>query len=159
MAARADEDRHRVRPELVRLDAAIDLHAGEAIEEELADTVTRLDEAERILGELEFEIAVLTRRQEALQQARASARDRYVEPVLAELAPVVRLVWPEAELRFDADAALPSTLERAGTRRRFAVPSGGTQEQLAVAGSAGVCADAGSRRRTGTGHLRRRNRL
>ena len=132
VATRADEDRHRVRIELSRLGAAIDLRAGEAVEEELADAVTRLDEAGRTLGELEFEIAVLTRLDEALQQARASARDRYVDPVLSELAPLVRLVWPEAELRFDADAVLPSTLERAGTREQFAVLSGGTQEQIAV---------------------------
>ena len=132
VAARADEDRHRVRVELGQLDATIDLRAGEAIEEELADAATRLDEAERTLGELEFEIAVLARLEEALEQARASARDRYVEPVLAELAPLVRLVWPAAELQFDADAVLPSTLERAGTREQFAVLSGGTQEQIAV---------------------------
>ena len=132
VAARADEDRHRVRIELGGLNATIDIRAGEAIEEELADAATCLDEAERTLAELEFEIAVLTRLEEALEQARASARDRYVEPVLAELAPLVRLVWPAAELQFDADAVLPSTLERAGTREQFAVLSGGTQEQIAV---------------------------
>ena len=132
VAARADEDRHRLRVELGQPDATIDLRAGEAIEEELADAVTRLNEAERALGELKFEIAVLTKLEGALEQARASARDRYVEPVLSELAPLVRLVWPEAELRFDADAVLPSTLERAGTREQFAVLSGGTQEQIAV---------------------------
>ena len=129
---RADQDRHRIRVELSRLDAAIDIRAGEAVEEELTDAVIRLDEAERRLDELEFEIAVLTKLEEALEEARASARDRYVEPVLSELAPLVRLVWPEAELRFDAENVLPAALERAGTPEQFAVLSGGTQEQIAV---------------------------
>ena len=129
---RADQDCHRIRVELSRLDAAIDIRAGEAVEEELADAVIQLDEAERTLDELEFEIAVLTKLEEALEEARASARDRYVEPVLSELAPLVRLLWPEAELRFDAEDVLPAALERAGTREQFAVLSGGTQEQIAV---------------------------
>ena len=102
------------------------------IEEELADIVPRLGEAERALDELNFEIAVITKLEEALEHARASARDRYVEPVLSELAPLVRLLWPEAELRFDAEEVLPTALERAGTEERFAVLSGGTQEQIAV---------------------------
>ncbi|MYD93288.1 MAG: hypothetical protein F4Y02_06280 [Chloroflexi bacterium] len=114
-----------MRVEPSRLDAAIDLRAADAIEEELADAVTRLDEAERTLGELEFEIAVLTKFEGVLEQARASARDRYVEAVLPELAPLVCPVWLEAELRFDADAVLPCTLERAGTHEQFAVLSGG----------------------------------
>ena len=156
---RADQDRHRIRVELSRLDAAIDIRAGEAVEEELADAVIRLDEAERRLDELEFEIAVLTKLEEALEEARASARDRYVEPVLSELAPLVRLVWPEAELRFDAENVLPAALERAGTPEQFAVLSGGDAGTDRSSGSAGVCADAGSQWRPGAGHLRRRNRL
>ncbi len=128
----ADQDRHRIRVELSRLDAAIDIRAGEAVEEELADAVIRLDDAKRTLDELEFEVAVLTRLEDALEEARTSARDRYVEPVLSELAPLVRLLWPEAELRFDAEDVLPAALERAGTEEQFAVLSGGTQEQIAV---------------------------
>ncbi len=68
----------------------------------------------------------------ALEEARASARDRYVEPVLTELAPLVRMLWPEAELQFDADTLLPSGLVRAGTEEDFGVLSGGTQEQIAL---------------------------
>ena len=128
----ADRDRRRIRDELGRLDAAIDIRAGDAVEEELADAVIRLADAERTLDELEFEVAVLARLEEALEEARTSARDRYVEPVLSELAPLVRLLWPEAELRFDAENVLPAALERAGTREKFAVLSGGTQEQIAV---------------------------
>ncbi len=132
VVAGADQDRRRIRDELNRLDAAIDIRAGDAVEEELADAVIRLADAERTLDELEFEVAVLARLEEALEEARTSARDRYVEPVLSELAPLVRLLWPEGELRFDAENVLPAALERAGTREQFAVLSGGTQEQIAV---------------------------
>ena len=128
----ADQDRQRIRHELSGLDAAIDIRAGEAVEEELADALIRLADAERTLDELEFEVAVLARLEAALEEARTSARDRYVEPVLSELAPLVRLLWPEGELRFDAEDVLPAALERAGTREQFAVLSGGTQEQIAV---------------------------
>ena len=128
----ADEDRRRIGIELGRLDGTIDVRAGEAIEEELADVIVRLDAVERELEEIKFEIDVVAKLEEALEHARASARDRYVEPVLAELAPLVRLVWPEAKLRLDADDVLPAALERAGREEQFAVLSGGTQEQIAV---------------------------
>ena len=130
--SRADNDRQRIRVELGKLDTMIDLLAGEAVEEELSDVIIRVDDAERVLDELNFEIAVLTKLGAALEGARASARDRYVEPVLLELEPLVRLLWPEAVLRFDAEEVLPAALERAGTEEDFEVLSGGTQEQIAL---------------------------
>ena len=132
IVSRADADRQRIRVELGKLDTKIDMRAGEAVEEELSDVVVRLDDAERALDELQFEITVLQKLDEALEGARATARDRYVEPVLVELEPLVRLLWPEAELHFDAEALLPAALHRAGTQEEFEVLSGGTQEQIAL---------------------------
>ncbi|MCY4237552.1 MAG: hypothetical protein OXC93_04260 [Rhodospirillaceae bacterium] len=129
---RAEIDRQRIRIALGKLDTTIDLLAGEAVEEELSDVVMRADDAERVLAELKFEVAVLLKLEEVLESARASARDRYVEPVLAELEPLVRLVWPESALRIDADEVLPAALERQGTEEPFDVLSGGTQEQIAL---------------------------
>ena len=129
---RTAEARQRIRVDLGKLDTMIDLRAGEAVEEELSDITTLADEAERVLEELNFEIAVLTKLDAALEDARASARDRYVEPVLVELKPLVRLLWPEAELRLDVDEVLPAALRRAGTEEEFEVLSGGTQEQIAL---------------------------
>lgn len=129
---RAEMDRQRIRIALGKLDTTIDLLAGEAIEEELSDVVIRADDAERMLAELKFEVAVLLKLEEVLESARASARDRYVEPVLVELEPLVRLLWPEAALRIDADEVLPAALERQGTEEQFDVLSGGTQEQIAL---------------------------
>ena len=132
IVARAEEDRQRIRLELGKLDTSIDIQAGEAVDEELADVKMRLETAERVLDGLRFEVAVLKHLGAALETARASARDRYVEPVLRELGPLLQLFWPEAELRFDAEKVLPTALVRAGTEEDFDILSGGTQEQIAL---------------------------
>ena len=129
---RAENDSRNIGIELAKLDTKVDLLAGEAVEEELYDVVVRLGDAERILGEINFEIAVIQKLETALNEAHASARDRYVEPVMVELKPLVRLVWPEAVMRLDADKVLPVTLKRSGTEEEFEVLSGGTQEQIAL---------------------------
>ena len=127
-----EESKQNLRVELGKLDTKVDILAGEAVEEELSDIIMRVDDAKRILDELRFEVAVLHKLGEVLDSARASARDRYVEPVLVELEPLVRLLWPEAELHLDAEEVLPSFLEREGTEEEFRVLSGGTQEQIAL---------------------------
>ena len=129
---RADEDRQRIRLELGKLDTAIAIHAGEAVDEELADTDVRLEAAQNALSGLEFEVAVLKKLDVALEIARASARDRYVEPVMKELVPLLRLFWPEAKLHFDPETLVPTALVRAGTEEDFDILSGGTQEQIAL---------------------------
>ncbi|MBZ9867026.1 AAA family ATPase [Mesorhizobium sp. CA15] len=130
--SRVEEDRQRIRVDLGKLDTAIGIHAAEAVEEELADVEIRLQAARRRLDEIMFEVSVLQSMAEALESARTAARDRYVEPVLRELTPLIRLLWPEAELRFDAEKVLPTALVRAGTEEDFGVLSGGTKEQIAL---------------------------
>ena len=132
VAKQAEEEQRRIHVELGKLNATIDIRAGEAVEEELSDVAVRLQAAEERLDELEFEVAVLEELKSALEGARDSARDRYVEPVLKELKPLLGLLWPEAELRFDAEEVLPSALERGGMEEDFDVLSGGTQEQIAL---------------------------
>ena len=132
IVTRTEEQRQRIRLELGKLDTSIDIQAGEAVDEELADVKTCLETAEGTLVGLRFEVAVLENLGAALETARASARDRYVEPVLMELGPLLRLFWPEAELRFDAEKVLPTALVRAGTEEGFDILSGGTQEQIAL---------------------------
>ncbi|WP_116131065.1 AAA family ATPase [Tropicimonas sp. IMCC34043] len=132
-ARKATEERDRqIERDLAGLDSRIALQAGEAVDEELAETWERLGAARAALDAVEFEVAVLQRLEAALETARQAARDRYVQPVLAELAPLVRMIWPEAELRFDADTLLPSGLVRTGSEEPFDVLSGGTQEQIAL---------------------------
>ena len=129
---RTEEDRQRIRLELGKLDTSIGIQAGEAVDEELTDIGVRLGTARTALESLEFEVAVLKKLGAALEEARASARDRYVDPVMMELVPLLRLFWPEAELRFDPEALLPTALVRAGTEEDFDILSGGTQEQIAL---------------------------
>ena len=129
---RADQDRQRIRLELGKLDTSIGIQAGEAVDEELADIDVRLKAALSALAGLEFEVAVLKKLGVALEAARASARDRYIEPVMTELVPLLRLFWPEAELRFDPETLLPTALVRTGTEEDFDILSGGTQEQVAL---------------------------
>ena len=129
---RAKEEQQRIRFELGKLDTSIGIQAGEAVDEELADIDVRLEAAEAALAGLEFEVAVLEKLSAALESARASARDRYVEPVMTELVPLLRLFWPEAELRLDPETLLPTALVRAGTEEDFDILSGGTQEQIAL---------------------------
>ena len=129
---RAEEDRQRIRLDLERLDTSIGIQAGEAVDEELADVDACLDAALAALAGIEFEVSVLQRLDAALEAARASARDRYVEPVMKELVPLLQLFWPEAELRFDPETLLPTALVRAGMEEDFEILSGGTQEQIAL---------------------------
>ena len=129
---RAENERQRIRLDLGKLDTSIGIQAGEAVDEELADIDVRLGAARTALEGLEFEVAVLKKLGAALEEARASARDRYVEPVMTELVPLLRLFWPEAELRFDPETLLPTALVRAGTEEDFDILSGGTQEQIAL---------------------------
>ncbi len=118
--------------ELGQLDTLIDLRASEAVEEELADTEARLVAARAHLERVTFEVAVLRRLEAALDAARTQARERYFAPVMAELAPLLRLLWPEADLRFDDATLLPSTLIREGQEEGLDILSGGTQEQIAL---------------------------
>jgi len=129
---RTGDDRQRLRLELGQLDVKIDMSAGEAVEEELADTASRLENARTRLAALDFEVALLKRLKSALEEARASARDRYVEPVKRELVPLLRLLWDESDLRFDAEDVLPRSLIRNGHEEDYSVLSGGTREQIAL---------------------------
>ena len=74
---------------------------------------------------------VLQRLQGALDGARSEARDRYFEPIAAELRPLMHLLWPDAELNWADDSLLPQSLTRNGQVESVDVLSGGTQEQIA----------------------------
>lgn len=128
----AEDARQRIRIELGKLDTTIELRAGEAVDEELADTAARMEGVEQELTRLKFEVKMLEKLQEVLKSAQESARDRYVYPVLKELEPLLRLLWPEVRIQFDAETMLPTALVREGTEEDFDILSGGTQEQIAL---------------------------
>lgn len=128
----ADREVARLNDELARLETLIDIHAGNGVEEDLADCESRLVQAQADLAAHEHEVAVLRCLIAALTEAQATARDRYFAPVMAELRPMLRLLWPEAELRFDGDSLLPTQLVRAGRAEEIGSLSGGTREQIAL---------------------------
>jgi recombinational DNA repair ATPase RecF len=118
--------------DLAVLDSRIATTAGMAVEEELAEVRDQLIAAQNRLAAVEFEVSVLRRLDQALEQARSAAQEAYIGPVLQELQPLLRLLWPEARLGLDAGQVLPDQLMRAGQEEAFDSLSGGTQEQIAL---------------------------
>ncbi len=114
------------------LDTEISLRAGEGVEEELAATEEALAKARERAERYGFERDTLALLKDTLETARSEAREHYFEPVTRELAPLLRLLWPEAELVFDEDSALPRALSRNGQEEPMDVLSGGTREQIAL---------------------------
>ncbi len=122
----------RLRPEIARLDERISRGAGEAVEERLSGAEQDLAAAEADLARIDHDVAVLQRLEKALDAAKAEARDRYFAPVAAELRPLLSLLWPDAELTWEAETILPTALVRDGTTEPVEILSGGTQEQVAL---------------------------
>lgn len=128
----ARADIARLRPEIATLDERIARGAGNAVEERLAEVTQELEAAAVGLARIEHEVAVLRKLEQALEAARAEARERYFAPVAAELRPLLHLLWPDAELTWGHDSLLPETLIRGGQPEPIDILSGGTQEQVAL---------------------------
>ena len=118
--------------ELARLDTAIGQRGSEGIEEELALTTERLSAARAALAAIEFDIKVNQRLLSALETARARARDRHVAPVVKELVPLLRLIWPDATPVVDAETGMITRLTRREIEEEVDMLSGGTREQLSL---------------------------
>jgi hypothetical protein len=132
VVAGADEEIATLSMEGAGLDREIDLRSGEGVAEDLADVSTRLSTAQSRRDLLLFEVAVLKTLIAALETARNTARERYFAPVMAELRPLLHLLWPDAELKFDGESLLPTALVRNGREEDIGILSGGTQEQIAL---------------------------
>ena len=122
----------RLRPEIARLDERISRGAGEAVEERLSVAEQDFTAAETDLARIDHDVAVLQRLEQALDAAKAEARDRYFAPVAAELRPLLSLLWPDAELTWETEKILPNALVRNGLTEPVEILSGGTQEQVAL---------------------------
>ncbi len=122
----------RLRPEIARLDERISRGTGDGVEDRLAEVEQDLEAARADLSRISHEVAVLQRLEAALDAAKREARDRYFEPVAAELRPLLSLLWPDAELTWEAETILPTALVRNGTPEPVEILSGGTGEQVAL---------------------------
>ena len=134
--ARSVEDAARkrtdeLRPGIAALTERIAGNSGEAVEERLQEVDEKLEVARAHLARVEREVKVLQRLQSALENARSEARDRYFEPVAAELRPLLHLLWPDAQLNWADDTLLPQSLIRNGQEEPVDILSDGTQEQIA----------------------------
>ena len=68
----------------------------------------------------------------ALEQANAHVKERYFEPVNAELKPLLGLLYGGAHIQFDDETLAPQELTRDGIVERMDALSGGTREQIAI---------------------------
>jgi hypothetical protein len=132
VASGAEAEIYALSKDLAGLDTMIDIHSGEGVAEDLADVSLRLAAAQAQRDRLLFEVAVLKELIATLESARDTARERYFEPIMAELKPLLRLLWPGAELKFDGESLLPVALIRDGQEEEIGILSGGTQEQIAL---------------------------
>lgn len=122
----------RLREDAAELNGQIRARSDAAVEEAWQEAGDRLAAAGKRLAGLEREVALLTRLRDALEAARAEARDHYFAPVMAELRPLLGLLFADATVTFDEETLLPRTVSRNGLEEPVGVLSGGMREQLAV---------------------------
>lgn len=121
-----------LREDLAQLNARIGLTASEAPEEELALVTDRLSAAQSRLAAIETEVAVNQRLHTVLSEAQAEAREAYVKPVHAELAPLLRMLWPDADPVIDAETGMITAITRRTVEEDIDMLSGGTREQISL---------------------------
>ncbi|UWQ89797.1 AAA family ATPase [Rhodobacteraceae bacterium M382] len=122
----------RLREERAALDTRISVLSSAAVEEELALTHEQLTQAQSRLDQVQFEIAVNQRLDQALKTAQDRSRENYVAAVHRELLPLLRMIWPDADPVIDAETGLITHLTRREIAEDFDVLSGGTQEQISL---------------------------
>lgn len=118
--------------EVAELDGRISVSSGHGIEDEFEEIKGRCSSVENRVERFKHEIYALTRLKQALEEARSSAKERYFEPVMAELKPLLTLLLDEASITFDEATLLPKTLGREGLDENITFLSGGMREQLAI---------------------------
>jgi DNA repair exonuclease SbcCD ATPase subunit len=121
-----------LREEAAELNGRIRARADAAVEEAWQEAGEKLGASQRRVAALEREVALLTRLRNALEAARAEARDHYFAPVMTELRPLLGLLFEDATVTFDEETLLPRTVSRNGLEEPVGVLSGGMREQLAV---------------------------
>ena len=132
VVTRARARQQEIDNDLARLEAQIEHEADLGIEEQLAETRGRLELAQKHEADITRELAVLQRLDAALANAQADAHDAYIQPILQELRPLLRMVLPGADLKLDAETVLPTGLIRPEGEDSFEQLSGGTKEQIAL---------------------------
>ena len=120
----------KLREDAAELNGQIRARADAAVEEAWQETGEKLAAAEKRRAGLEREVALLSRLRDALEAARTTARDHYIRPVMAELKPLLGLLFEDASVTFDEDTLLPRTVRRNGLEEPVGVLSGGMSSRL-----------------------------
>ncbi|RTL96589.1 DNA-binding protein [Ancylobacter aquaticus] len=128
----ADKEAATLREAIAGLNAQIGTRSDEAVEEMWGEAREALAAASARVEGFAAEVRVLQRLAAALEAARAQARDLYLKPVMAELTPLLGLLFDDAAITFDDKTLLPQTLRRNGHEEDVERLSGGMREQLSV---------------------------
>lgn len=128
----ATKEAATLRETLAGLNAQIGTRSDEAVEEMWGEAKEALAAATARAEGFKAEVRVLQRLAAALEAARAEARDLYLKPVMAELSPLLGLLFDDAAITFDDRTLLPQTLRRNGHEEEVERLSGGMREQLSV---------------------------
>jgi len=130
--AAVDKEINALRETMAGLNAEIRAQSDEAVEEKWRETSEALTAAIARMAAYEKEVAVLQRVTTALENARSEARELYLKPVMAELGPLLRLLFDDVAITFDDKTLLPQTILRNGQEEDVDRLSGGMREQLSV---------------------------
>lgn len=122
----------QLRETIAGLNAQIKARSDEAIEEQWSETKDALEAAQMRVAGFEAEVATLQRLALALDSARSDARDLYLKPGMAELKPLLQLLFDDVAITFDDKTLLPQTILRNGQQEDVDRLSGGMREQLSV---------------------------
>lgn len=130
--AAVDKEINTLRETMAGLNAEIRAQSDEAVEEKWRETSEVLTAAIARVAAFDKEVAVLQRVTTALENARSEARELYLKPVMAELGPLLRLLFDDVSITFDDKTLLPQTILRNGQEEDVDRLSGGMREQLSV---------------------------
>ncbi|HEY4202631.1 MAG TPA: AAA family ATPase [Devosiaceae bacterium] len=117
---------------LADLNGQIRIRADKAIEENWQETKDLLDAATKRARRYELEVKTLDRLRKALANARSSARDLYLKPIITELRPLIGLLFDDITVAFNEETLLPETVLRNGQQEDVDRLSGGMREQLSI---------------------------
>ena len=117
--------------ELLKIDYLIQGMSGDGIHEKIMEIEEDIETYQRDIEAIEYEISVLKKLIHVLKDARKKARDAYLEPIIHELKPLLKLIWPESKIEFNDNYA-PIKISREGKEEPIELLSLGTQEQISI---------------------------
>lgn len=128
----AAAEAQQLRENIAGWSARIATKSEEAVEERWRETLEAQEAAQTRVTAFEQEVAVLSRLTQALEAARADARELYLRPVMSELRPLLGLLFDDVAITFDDRTLLPHKITRSGQEEDVDRLSGGMREQLSV---------------------------